>query len=631
MKQVILLISIFVCTLFYSSAQEEETLLKIGDTKISKAEFERIYKKNNENLFDEADRKTPKEYLDLFIDYKLKVLEAQRLKMDTSQAFKDELEGYRKELAAPYLTDIKYNEKMVHDLYERMKNEVHASHILLRIPQNANNEEARAILERIREIRQEIINGKDFDEAAAEYSEDPSAKTNKGDLGYFTAFQMVAPFENAVYSLEEGEVSEPIRTSFGYHLIKLNDMRENQGEMKVAHIMKMFPRGVQNFDKSKIKSEVDSIYAQLQAGTDFTELAKKYSDDKQTSTKGGEMPWFAAGRIIPEFSKAAFALEEKGDYTEPIETRFGYHIIKKLDHRPVPSFEEAKADIENRIKKDPSRSVNSKKAFIEKLKNEYNYTEKDENIANLKGKNMGDEINNKNEVLFGLNTTNFTVEDFMEYINQQGIKGGSILLNFDSWVDAEITEYENQRLEEKYPEFRYLIQEYHDGILLFNIMEEKIWNFAAKDSAGLQEFYEDHKDKYMWEERFKGSIVTAENDSVRAEADKYFTAGMTNAEITDLLNENDKLIEIKEGAWEEGTNPIVDYYIWDGPEPDNFDSELTFVRGDIVPPEPKTLNEARGLYISDYQNYLEKEWLKKLRKNYKIKVYKKVLKTIQDA
>ena len=270
-------------------------------------------------------------------------------------------------------------------------------------------------------------------------------------------------------------------------------------------------------------------------------------------------------------------------------------------------------------------------AFIEKLKNEYNYTEKDENIANLKGKNVGDEINNKNEVLFGLNTTNFTVEDFMEYINQQGIKGGSILLNFDSWVDAEITEYENQRLEEKYPEFRYLIQEYHDGILLFNIMEEKIWNFAAKDSAGLQEFYEDHKDKYMWEERFKGSIVTAENDSVRAEADKYFTAGMTNAEITDLLNENDKLIEIKEGAWEEGTNPIVDYYIWDGPEPDNFDSELTFVRGDIVPPEPKTLNEARGLYISDYQNYLEKEWLKKLRKNYKIKVYKKVLKTIQDA
>ena len=631
MKQVILLISIFVCTLFYSSAQEEETLLKIGDTKISKAEFERIYKKNNENLFDEADRKTPKEYLDLFIDYKLKVLEAQRLKMDTSQAFKDELEGYRKELAAPYLTDIKYNEKMVHDLYERMKNEVHASHILLRIPQNANNEEARAILERIREIRQEIINGKDFDEAAAEYSEDPSAKTNKGDLGYFTAFQMVAPFENAVYSLEEGEVSEPIRTSFGYHLIKLNDMRENQGEMKVAHIMKMFPRGVQNFDKSKIKSEIDSIYAQLQAGADFAELAKKYSDDKQTSTKGGEMPWFAAGRIIPEFSKAAFALEEKGDYTEPIETRFGYHIIKKLDHRPVPSFEEAKADIENRIKKDPSRSVNSKKAFIEKLKNEYNYTEKDENIANLKGKNVGDEINNKNEVLFGLNTTNFTVEDFMEYINQQGIKGGSILLNFDSWVDAEITEYENQRLEEKYPEFRYLIQEYHDGILLFNIMEEKIWNFAAKDSAGLQEFYEDHKDKYMWEERFKGSIVTAENDSVRAEADKYFTAGMTNAEITDLLNKNDKLIEIKEGAWEEGTNPIVDYYIWDGPEPDNFDSELTFVRGDIVPPEPKTLNEARGLYISDYQNYLEKEWLKKLRKNYKIKVYKKVLKTIQDA
>jgi len=631
MKLKVLLIIILIGSTLVSSAQKEEVLLTIGDTKISKAEFERIYKKNNQNLFNEADKKTPEEYIDLFIDYKLKVIEAQQLKMDTNQAFLDELAGYRNELAVPYLTDIKYNEKQIHDLYERMKKEVNASHILLRIPQNASNEEAGEILEKIKEIRKEIINGKDFGEAAVEYSEDPSAKTNNGSLGFFSAFQMVAPFENAVYNMKVGEISEPVRTSFGYHLIKLNDTRENQGEIKVAHIMKMFPRGAENFDKTTIKDQTDSIYAELKAGADFAELAKKYSDDKQTAVQGGEMPWFSAGRIIPEFAKAAFAIENKDDFTKPIETRFGFHIIKKIDHRPVPSFEEAKADIENRIKRDPSRSVSSKKAFIEKLKQEYNYQENEENIAKLKDKNVGDAIDSEQEVLFSINDNQFKTKDLLDYLNEKGIIAGSILLNFESWVDDEITEYENERLEDKYPEFRYILQEYHDGILLFNIMEEKIWNFASQDTSGLQEYYEKNKDKYAWEERFKGSIITAENDSVREEADKYFAAEMSNSEVLDLLNRNEKLIEIKEGAWEKGTNPIVDYYVWNGPETDEFNSEYTFVRGDIIPPEPKTLNEARGLYISDYQNFLEKEWLNQLRKKYKIKVNKKLLRTISDA
>lgn len=631
MRQVVALILVLLCSVNFISAQDEEILLTIGDTKISKAEFERIYKKNNQNLFDEADRKTPKEYLDLFIDYKLKVIEAENLKMDTSQVFKEELAGYRKELAAPYLTDIKYNEKMVQELYDRMKKEVNASHILLRVDQNATAEEADKVLERIKEIRQEIINGKDFGEAAAEYSEDPSAKANKGNLGYFSAFQMVAPFENAVFSLEEGEISEPVRTSFGYHLIKVHDIRDNQGEMKVAHIMKMFPQGMKSDYKAKLKAEIDSLYNKLENGSDFAELARKYSDDKRSASQGGEMPLFSAGRMIPEFAEPAFALENKGDYTEPVETRYGYHIIKKLDHRPVPSFEDAKADIENRIKRDPARSVNSKKSFIQKLKKEYDFSENSENISRLKGKNIGDEVSNQENVLFTLSGNDYIVEDFLNYIEKSGKKEGSYLVNYGSWVDDEITEYENNRLEEKYPEFRYLINEYHDGILLFNIMEEKIWNYAAKDSAGLQEFYDKYKDKYMWDKRFKGSVIEVENDSVRQVAEKYFAADMTNAEISDMLNQDKQLIEIKVGAWEKGTNPVVDYYVWNGPEPDDFNPELTFVRGDVIPPEPKSLDEARGLYISDYQNYLEKQWLKKLRKKYKIKVNKKLLKTIPDA
>ena len=629
MKQIILSISILAFSALIAFAQDEEILLTIGDTEISKAEFERIYQKNNANLFDEADRKTPKEYLDLFIDYKLKVIEAQNLKMDTSQAFKEELAGYRKELAAPYLTDVQFNEKMVRNHYERMNTEVNASHILLRLEENAPEEKEKEVLDRINKIREEILSGKDFAEAAAEYSEDPSAENNGGNLGYFSAFQMVAPFENAVFELSEGNISEPIRTSFGYHLIKVNDFRENQGDIKVAHIMKIFPRGVQNFDKTKIKTEIDSIYNELEKGADFAEMAKEHSDDKRSAELGGELPWFSAGRMIPEFSEAAFNIENKGDYTQPIETKFGYHIIKKLDHRPVPSFEKAKADIESRIKKDPARSVYSKKAFVGKLKNEYGFNENKENLAQLKDKTAEDELQNPDMVLFTLNDEKFTTADFQDFLQKTNKEQSAE--NYEAWVEYEITEYENQRLEAKHPEFRYLIREYNDGILLFNIMEEKIWNFAAEDSTGLQDYYEDHEGEYMWKERFKGSIITVENDSVRQEAEKYFVSEMPNQEVIDMLNREKQLIEVKEGAWEEGSNPVVDYFIWDGPAPEDLNVDLTFVRGDLIPPEPKTLNEAKGLYISDYQNYLEKKWLKKLRKKYKIKVNKKLLKTIEDA
>jgi len=203
----------------------------------------------------------------------------------------------------------------------------------------------------------------------------------------------------------------------------------------------------------------------------------------------------------------------------------------------------------------------------------------------------------------------------------------------EKWIDAEITAYEDSRLEEKYPEFRYLMQEYHDGILLFNVSEKKIWNLAMEDSTGLKEFYAGIRKKHLWEERFKGMVVTCADADIREEADKYLAAGMTAEEIGDLINteEEKNRIIIKEGAWEKDSDPVVDYFVWNGPEPEGFDSELTFVRGDRIPPEPKELDEARGLYISDYQNHLEKKWLKELRKKYKISVNRKLLKTIEGV
>lgn len=627
MKNTVLLGVIFICISVVVYSQPDETLITIGKTKISKGEFERIYQKNNNNLYNPADKKTPEEYLQLFVDFKLKVIEAENLKMDKSAAFITELAGYRAELAAPYLTDVTYTDQMVKELYYRTTKEVSASHLLLTVSQEASKELDAQTRDKIVQIKKEILAGKDFAEAAVEYSQDPSAQTNKGELGYFTAFQMVVPFEKAAFSTPVGEVSEPVRTQFGWHLLKVHDIRDNQGEILVAHIMKMFPQDMSSETKAKLKLQIDSIYAEVKSGADFAKLASEKSDDKRSAQQGGEMPWFAAGRMIPEFSKPAFALQNKGDISEVIESPYGYHIIKKLDLRPVPTFEEMKKELESRIKQDPERSQTNKEVFVSKLKKEYNFSENQTNLDNLMPKNIGDSTINRQEVLFVLHGNDYKTEKYIAWLNKQGFSEGTFNLHYPLWVVAEITAYEDSRLEEKYPDFRYLLQEYHDGILLFNISEEKIWNYATRDSAGLERFYQKAK-KYNWEERFKGMIITCTSDSVLDEAEKYFSAGLSKEEVIDLLGKDEPLVQITEGAWEKGANPIVDYYVWNGAEPEGFDSSLTFIRGDKIAPEPKLLDEARGLYISDYQKYIEENWIKELRARYKVVVNKKLLKTI---
>jgi len=609
-------------------AQDDDIILTIDGREISKAEFEYIYKKNNNNVFSEADKKSPKEYMDLFIDFKLKVIEAENLKMDTSKTFTTELAGYRKEVAAPYLTDTNYDEQLVREMYRRMTKEVDASHILLRLEPNASAAKEAEVLAKANSIRGEILAGKDFGEAAVEYSEDPSAKENKGHLGYFSAFMMVYPFENAAFETPVGEISEPVRSKFGYHLVKVNDMRDNKGEILVAQIMKAVPRDASAETRKAQKDKINAVYKQLQNGADFAELAKTESDDRQSAAKGGEMPWFAAGRIIPEFSDAAFAIKNTGDYTEPIETPFGYHIIKKLDERPIAPFDELKHEIEGRIKRDAERNNSSEHVFIAKLKENYQFAVNEENKAKLEDLNIADIEQLNNDVLFSIDGENFTGADFSAWAKSKKIAKVSALSVFDQWTDDEILALEDAKLENKYPEFRFLMKEYHDGILLFNISQEKIWNFASQDSVGLQAFYEKNKENHLWEERFKGEIITCTSPEVHEQADNLFGAGMNVDEVRAHLNTNKEVITEESGAWERGENPIVDYYVWNGPEPENFNSETVYVRGDKVEPEPKNMNEARGLYISDYQKYLEEIWLKELHKKYKIKINKKLLKTV---
>ncbi|NQU85217.1 MAG: peptidylprolyl isomerase [Mariniphaga sp.] len=620
-------------------AQNKEVMLTIDGRQFSKEEFVRIYQKNNSNLLEESDKKSPEEYLDLFVNFKLKVIEAENLKMDTIQSFINELETYRKELAAPYLTDVSFNEKLVADTYQRMVTEVKASHILVAIPNNQAPEDTLLAYNKIMDVRNKILNGLEFKDAAFEYSEDPSAKSNRGDLGYFSAFQMVFPFEEAAYKTPVGEISMPVRSNYGYHLLKVDDKRDAKGEIKVAHIMKSFPQNTDNSIMKTLRMEIDSIYKQLKNGADFAELAKKYSDDKNSSVNGGEMAWFSSGRMISDFANPAFALEKNGDYTEPIVTQFGFHIIKRLDHRPVKTFDEVKSEIERRIKSDPARSVHSKSAFVGKLKSEYGFQVNEKNVKNVKNNTYlikVDPNNSLTDQLFLLDGTEYTIDRFFTYTidNYPALREfeeSTFNKYLNEWVEYELTSYEDSKLEDKYPDFKYLMQEYHDGILLFNLSDEKIWSFASTDSIGLEAYYKRNTGKYMWGERFKGLIVKCMNIETREEADKYFSEGMTVQEVLDLTNSEEEKVQIEEGAWEKNSNPIVNFYVWNGEKPENFNEELEFIRGDKIGSESKLLNEARGLYLSDYQNYLETEWVKELRSKYKIKVNKKLLKAINNV
>ena len=452
---------------------------------------------------------------------------------------------------------------------------------------------------------------------------------------------MVYPFEEAAFTTPIGEISKPVRTDYGYHILRVNSIRPAKGQIKCAHIMKSFPENSTTEQRNKLKNTIDSVHALLENGRDFAELAKQFSDDKRSAKNGGEIPWFSTSNMIASFSEAAFALEKDGDFTDAVVTSYGYHIIKRLDYKPIPPFEEVKGEIEQKIRKDADRSNRNKAAFIAKMKKEYQFQENKENMKSFyqqigSSANMEDLKNEGPIGLFMLDSVSYTSDSFQKYIESHQLQLSSISESvfkqiFKSWAETEITNYEDSKLEEKYPDFKYLLKEYHDGILLFNLSEQKIWNFAATDTTGLEAHYNVNKDKYFWGDRFKGLIITCKNQETRDKVDSYFESNVPVQEILDIINTDDQLVTIEDGAWEQGANPIVDYYVWEMEKPKNIDENLVYIRGDKVGSEAKTLNEARGMYISDYQNHLEKKWVEVLRDKYKVKVYKSVLKKIKEV
>ena len=726
----------------------------LGTYPVPANEFAYVYRKNNSAAPDYGTRQSVNDYLDLYTNFRLKVLEAEQKGLDTTQAFKRELDGYRQQLAQPYLTEKSVTDKLVREAYDRMSQEVSASHILIRVAPDATPQDTLAAYQRIDKLRQQALAGTDFGQLARTQSEDPSAKENGGKLGYFTAMQMVYPFESAAYKTPVGQISAPIRTRFGYHLIKVNDKRAAQGEIKVAHLMIRMNANAAKSDSLTAKKKVDELYSRLKKGENWDKLVAQFSEDAGSAANGGELPPFGTGRMIPSFEEVAFKLQKPGDIAAPVQTPYGWHIIKLIERQPVAKFADVESTLKSKVAKD-SRSELNKAAFLKRVRQEDQFAEnataktyvfskadtalvagRYKYVAPTAPAKTAKGAANDNSALFTIKGKPYLVKDFLTYAqqNQRPRTGAqpafAMQQLYDQYVEQSLTEFEKGSLETKYEDYRMLVKEYRDGILLFQLMDEKVWSKAIEDTVGLKKYFADNQAKYQWDQRVQGSVVSTATPALRTQVKQLFfkdaamptskgipatigfkarTATLTPAgrEALDKLAslmatdttlqviasgevktmalaplakqrtaaikayltgkgaksahvavnttvggkqsrtgsadvvylravtrdpvaieqhfnaQNPLSVQISQKVFQKGDNKAVDELMAKGPGTYDLQKDgrfYTVTIDKILPAGPKTLADARGQATSDYQTFLEKEWITTMRAARPVKI-----------
>ncbi|MFN3950825.1 MAG: peptidylprolyl isomerase [Thermaurantimonas sp.] len=642
---------ICIASITFSAYSQKTTdpLFTIDNEPVFADEFLAIYQKNRE-IGQQIDPKSPEEYLRMYIDFKLKVREARAQGLDTLENFRNEFRSYRASLAKPYFTDNTVNESLIREAYERMQKDIRAGHIMLELPQNAAPSDTVRAYNEIMKIRQDILSGKTtFEEVARRLSKDTYSAQNGGDLGFFTVFNMVYPFESAAYNTPIGQISMPVRTQFGYHLIKKYEERPARGQVEVAHIMIAVDPKSDSAAVAEAQKKIYEIFERIKSFESFDALARQYSDDKASARNGGRLPPFGINVMVREFEDKAFSLTVPSTYTEPFRTQYGFHIVQLIKRYPIPSFEEARKELEAKVQRD-GRANLSKEAVLQRLKRENNYTEYPKNIQAivkylkpeyLKNEWTPENYSRKmNKPIFTYAGNTFTQSDLIDFmlLNQaQDAKSETlereVWKNFSRFTESYIFSYEDSRLEEKYPEFRYLVNEYRDGILLFEIMEKEVWGKALKDSAGLMDFFNKHRQLYQWNERMNATIVKVTTDAVAKQVERDLRRRIPIDTIAARANKINPLeVSFERGLFEKGTHQIADI-VWGRNGlyrlPDKEDGRTVIV--DIhkyLPSGPKTFEETRGAVITDYQNYLEQKWLESLRARYQVTLNQDVFQSI---
>ncbi len=610
-------------------------LIRVNNHEVTSGEFVRLYTKSNTV----SEKTSIDDYLSQFIIFRLKVEQAMTEGLDTTEAFRKEFLGYRNQLAKNYLTDKDAKEKLLKDIYSRLLTEINAWHILVACQSDASPEDTLDAYNRSLEIRARLVAGEQFENVARGVSDDPSVVVNGGNLGYFTAMQMIKPFEDAAYRLKKGEVSAPVRTPYGYHVIRITDKRPSLGTIKVAHIMKSVPPGATEEAWNKAAEEINLILKKLQEGSQFSDLARSESDHVESSVKGGEMDWFRTGDIVPEFSKASFSLQKNGEISPPVKTSYGWHIIKRIDRKPIGSFEENRPYIESRL---TTGSINdlSRNSFVSKLKKEYSFS-----LNNVKLNQImlltdsliagsSKKIDRKLLPVGNLYTFrggSLRCLDFAVLIekNLPAFNGINTPQLINSLLEANISEaliaYEDSKLEEKYPEFRYLVKEFHDGMLLFEINSREVWNKPYTDTVGLYQFYEENHDNFMTRPSALVKVYTplqplniktlsklvAKNGSKPGGDEKI---------LAKYIHKSDTTLSIKAMRIYEGDKTGLDHVI------KNFGTSTALQNGNmcvilvtqVFPAELLPPSEVQLALTEQYQQSLEEKWVEQLKRRYTV-------------
>ncbi|EMQ93973.1 Survival protein SurA precursor (Peptidyl-prolyl cis-trans isomerase SurA) [Xanthomarina gelatinilytica] len=639
------LIAVFSLCFFASNAQNpnDEVLFTVENDPVYVSEFIRVFNKNIDLVKDES-QKDVDEYLKLFINYKLKLKEAEALGLDKKPSYLNELSSYKSQLASNYLTDSKVTDELIEEAYKRMTTEVDASHILIRLDDNPTPEDTLQAYNKLLKLRDRVMQEgfetvkKDIHNGKTVYAE---------DLGYFSAFKMVYNFETAAYNTPVGEVSMPFKTRFGYHIVWVKDKRESRGERTVAHIMISNQKKDRPHDKPE--SRINDIYLKLQQGEDFEALAKQFSEDQSSASKGGMLAPFTGGQLSSvEFENQAFALEHVGDISKPFETEYGWHIIKLYGKKPVASFEDMKAELEEKVKRD-SRSQLINESLLNNLKQQYQVSDATPDLSYFEsilndnyfiGKWVLPTDFKAQEPLIKIQEKQIVYEDFGQYLvkNQRrqmpkmSIK--TLVVNsYHAFLENELLQYKKERLEVENQDYANIVEEYRDGLLLFDLMETEIWNAAKKDSVGLQTYYNKHKDNYFWNQRVDAVVASSAKKTTIKKVQKLLQKNQTPEQIKAALNSESEIDVIF-------TSGIMDAQHQSLPADFKFKTGVSdiykFNEGyivanvkEVLPKETKSFEEAKGAVISDFQNHKEANWILSLEEKYQVNVNQDVLESVK--
>lgn len=618
-------------------------LLKIDGETSDKEEFLYILNKNRQKDAAPISRTEFEENFELFVDYKLKVKYAMDLGMHKTKAFSDEFSAFKDQLKKPYLLENSLTEGELRKAYSRMQEIVKASHILFQFPQNASKEDSIAVFKMAEKIKAEAEAGEDFHQLAVQHSDDPSASSNKGSLGYFTALQMVLPFEEAAYNLKVGEISSPIISDFGYHIIKLEDRRPNPGQLHVSHLL---IRSAGAEEDQMAFNKINQIHQNLiENPSQWLELVKTYSEDPGSKANKGMIPWFGVGSIVPEFEHAAFSLSKKGDFSAPVKTEYGYHIIRLEGAKPVPPFNEVLPTIKSNILRD-SRSNLIKDQVLAMQKAKFNVTENSQLINSLKnafssssGRPVAqlyiklEGLSNKGDKLIVRSEwKDATIQDFIAYLKKEGPSVNTLLnVSFDEvygdYLENLLATWEEEHLYQNNKDYRQLVNEYKNGMLLFELMNNEVWQKALEDSTGQRNYFQNNTDNYMWSKRVKALIVKAIKSQNISKVESWLsTKTLTDSLSTELKNrfleKNTLLFTVEQKTFEVDNNELLSELDLNQTYHKLHQNEETvlIVLGETLPARQKKYEETRGRLIQDYQEYLETKLITELKQKYTIQV-----------